>query len=258
MDITKIDYLQYATNAENVYKNKLKWKPQLPDYFLDHTLPILSSVPLEYENGLINTNKTIKSLEKIDVINTPNGKMTGKNIMYLIKFLYYQSRSELLPVPQNKAPRLAALTPLMLYAHKLYNEIPYSKWSKSPGHGVTSVLGVRLMPILEIKELPTDYNVNELRELALTYKSGKRAGQLAPITAYKCNLRRIGNMDLPNIAMIMILQLWIANASLRNTESMILDPVNWDNIPEPIDVTIPKEKVIEKPNEEIKEDLPWI
>ena len=46
MNITKIDYLHYAENAKKVFESKLKWKPQLPAPFLEHTLPIFSSVPL--------------------------------------------------------------------------------------------------------------------------------------------------------------------------------------------------------------------
>ena len=242
MNETKIDYLSYVENAKKVLESKIKWKPSLLPTFLEHTLPILSSVPLVLTpDNQVSSRETFLQLKDIDYLNTPNGKMTGLNVFRLIMFIYYAKRGDLIHGSQNKNPRLASLTPIFMYAHKLYNNVPYSRWDAKDPH-VSISLGRTLEPLLKVDELPNprDYDLKETRELALTYRSGKRAGELSPITGYKCNLRHIGDIELPNIAMMMILQLWIANASLRNVESMILHPINWGEVPTPIDSAIPE------------------
>jgi hypothetical protein len=250
MNITTIDYLPYVDNASKVFNGKLKWTPDLPANFLEHTLPILASIPLVYEDRLINTTKTLEELKEIKTIETPNGIMTGRNIMRLVMFLYFSKRNLFLSVPQNKNPRLGNLTPLLMYAQKLYNNVNYGKWSKEPG--VKYALGHALEPILKVEKLPGDFDLNDTRRIALTYKSGRKEGQMAPLTAYKCNVRRVGGIDYRNIVIIMLLQLWLANASLRDTEAMILDPLDWDNIPPAYD-----EIIKEEPKEEPAEDISW-
>ena len=181
--------------------------------------------------------------------------MTGINVFRLIMFIYYAKRGDLIHGTQNKNPTLASLTPIFMYAHKLYNDIPYSRWDAKDDYMPQS-LGRTLEPILKIDKLPDpkDYDLVETRNEALTYKSGKRAGELSPITGYKCNIRRIGEIDLPNIAMFMILQLWIANASLRNENSMILHPINWGEVPVPFDSTIPETPRVDS---SIREEISW-
>jgi hypothetical protein len=58
---------------------------------------------------------------------------------------------------------------------------------------------------------------------------------------------------LPKIAIMMILQIWLANASLRDPSSMILDPENWDGLPRAIDSVVPSKK--ETPW--VEESVPW-
>ena len=50
----------------------------------------------------------------------------------------------------------------------------------------------------------------------------------------------------------MILQLWLAHPTIRNTDRMILDPYNWGRVPEPLDITMQEISKIKT-----EEDNPW-
>ncbi len=72
------------------------------------------------------------------------------------------------------------------------------------------------------------------------------------LTSYKMNLRSEAFTNkVPKIARYMLLQTWIANVELRHVEAMILDPLDWDHVPDAVD-----EKVQEsKPEVKIKKDI---
>jgi hypothetical protein len=241
MSILQINYTDHADNAEKAFANhKLKWTPPFSDSFLDHVLPILASVKLETKGGKVSASDTFMQLKHAGSVQTPNGLMDATNVMALIRMLYFTKRSALLSASQIRAPRFASFTPLMLYAHKLYNDVPYSSWIKDDKY-LGFFLGNTLDLILEVKDIP-DLTIDEVikyRQEALTYKTGKNAGTQAPAHTYKCVLTTVREMPLPKPAIMMLLQIWLAHASVRNTESMILDPLDWDNIPDALDAVEP-------------------
>ena len=51
-------------------------------------------------------------------------------------------------------------------------------------------------------------------------------------------VKSINGTSYPVAAMYMYLQIWLANSQLRDKEAMILDPVNWGNIPDAWDTEI--------------------
>ena len=236
MKIENMDFNELNDNIKLAMSKEITWKPKLSDEFLNHCLPVLASIPLVTNaSGKLDPKLIMQDLDTGNKFTTPNGLITGYNLRFLISFIYKCPRGDLLPGSQTKYPTLAALTPIVLYANKLYNNIAYSQWDKS-SFNMPLFLGYKLQPILEVKDNPIDYDVLELRKVALAYGStAKKAGELAPVTGYKMNLKEIDNTKLPMIAMMMYLQVWLANAAIRNTDSMILDPVDWDNIPEAVD-----------------------
>ena len=91
-------------------------------------------------------------------------------------------------------------------------------------------------------------SVGKFRDIALTGRSGRSAGVKEAVTSTKCNLKTLPTRSSGDVvekrynqnAVRMYLQLWIATNQCRDTTSMILDPINWDNVPEPYDTSIPK------------------
>ena len=232
---------------ENILKDK-NWNPPVnKSIFLEEQLHPLSEIPLvknasgKYDATLILQN--LKDTQETETIQR-------------ISFLYHINRSKIMPV-QTKFPRLGALTPLALYAHKLYNDITYESWDKSSPH-LKYFLGRNLEGILTIKEPITllHADILALRAKALTYASGAKAGEMAELTSNKFNATELIYKKLTcggskakneNIGR-MLLQLWLANAAVRQEGVMILDPFSWDKVPEAIDevVKVPEKREIDK------------
>lgn len=119
-------------------------------------------------------------------------------------------------------------------AFKKYNNIPYSAWDPAEIYGITEP---NLAKIMTTKDLPevTAEEVLEIRQASLLYRSGEKIGtQRNPVTTY--TLYTPSGTPLSSVHMllrIMYCQTWCAHPSVR-TEYMILDPNNWDKMPEPL------------------------
>ena len=128
------------------------------------------------------------------------------------------------------------LVPLILSGFKTFQQIPYSKWSRV---GLSQIVDNDLCeamlstpPHLDSKEILA------LRDHGLRVLTGTKQGSLrAPqTTAMLYNLKAYPITEisqLPKLAVVMLAQIWCAHPSNR-TESMVLDPNNWDNMPEPV------------------------
>ena len=256
-DVLKINWKNYADNAET--HQNTKWVPDVDSSFLPHLLPVLGSLPLKYnDKGLISATDILTSLSE-DLINTPNGSITGLVMSCMLRFLYFMPRSKLLKETQTKNPVLGSLTPLPMYAVKLHHNIPYSKWDKSDVN-LKVFLGRYLEPLLVKHKYPPIFDRADVirnRERSLTFKSGARVGTMAGLTNYKCGINYVDvtieedsyddenpyadseyQYPLPPVIIRMMLQTWIANASLRKPNVMILDPIQWDNVHKPLDTEL--------------------
>jgi hypothetical protein len=176
-------------------------------------------------------------------------------------FTQLNSRSNWLPA-QYKDPgrQWCSLVPLILYAFRLNHSIPYSRWSREGlGWAVHSNLYSAMLcepPQLSREELL------EIRSQGLRVKSGARTGDnRSPATTYR--LYGVTHPEfriLPELAQVMLAQIWCAHPENR-TKYMILDPKNWDQMPEPLittDVFVTsgaKTKVAKKDDYVL--DLPW-
>lgn len=168
------------------------------------------------------------------------------------------SRSHLIAT-QLKSPQYSALVPLILSGFKKYRGILYSQWARE---GLEYLMGTDLYESATA-ELP-DISREELlsiRDQGLTYKSGKQAG-LGRKPTSTWSLTGIQNTPLgglPKLTQTMLTQIWVAHPTIRN-DLMILDPNNWDLMPQPllhteVLVDIPKFKA--KPLFNKIDDLPW-
>jgi len=246
-NVLKNNYTQWKSNI----KTDPKWIPPIDSEFIPHILPILATIPLvKNDNGKISPKLTYANIP--EKLNTPNGIITGEQVKSLIGFIAVARRSVLLPkITQGRIPKYGLYTPLVLYAHKLYNDIPYDSWDTTPNAYLHGFLGTTLYEAYTSaidNGKPELNNIKKLREEALTFKSGVKKGQQDKVTAHRCNLQSLDQRNARDgttvkkkyskYAVMSFLQLWLCNAELRDTDAMILDLYNWGNIPKEYDAVV--------------------
>lgn len=164
---------------------------------------------------------------------------------------------------QIATPYYSSLVPLILSAFKHLRGIDYNKWSRD---------GIEHLMTAELYEAATcvveDFSATtllDIRHIGLTIKSGDRIGQVKKPTSAWC-LAGVQNTEIglyPKLTQTMLTQIWVAHPSIRNN-LMILDPKDWDSMPEPL---ISKEVLVDMPLGTSKskplikptktDDLPW-
>jgi len=212
-----------------------KYKPVLPPNTLDHCLAIIPAVKIQRnEKGLIDSLLMFKPLQDDPTgeVRHINGTITNKEYLSMVTFLGGINRSKLVP-SMKKDARLGSLTPLVLYAYKLNHDIPYSAWDRE-AKWFSLCLGKFLAPLKDIIEVPA-LSTDEIVEYRDSMQTVRTTGLRKTNVEYRSPLKNLKGIDLPAPAVYMLLQLWIANTEFRNTDAMILDPLNWDNIPDSID-----------------------
>lgn len=140
------------------------------------------------------------------------------------------------------------LVPIILAGFKKFQGIPYSAWSLD---GLEVLLDPELAKLVGVTVPELSHSeLVALRNTAITDKTGPREGiPNNPATCTKLNhLADTALGHLPKLAKYMVLQTWAAHPSNRN-EYMILDPNNWDNMPQPLvsrDIFLHKAPVVLK------------
>lgn len=154
------------------------------------------------------------------------------------------------------------MVPIVLAGFKKYQGIPYSSWSLE---NLEVLLDQDLAKLVRV--IVPDITLSDLlalRNTALTDKTGPRAGiPNNPATCTKLNhLADTALGHLPKLAKYMVLQTWACHPSNRN-EYMILDPNDWDRVPEPLiskDIFLPQtpKPVVARASGLSNNDLPWL
>ena len=112
----------------------------------------------------------------------------------------------------------------------------------------------------------SDVDIFAIRNNALTPKTGARAGKSnnPATTASLYHLQESAIGHLPKLARHMVLQTWAAHPQNRDPYA-ILDPENWDRVPQPLvegtDLFVPQEQVTPKRTYTSKiatADMPWL
>ena len=169
---------------------------------------------------------------------------------------------------QIALPEYAVLTPLILAGFKRMQGVDYERWKNS--HNLGYIIEPRLF---EAVALPTNTvptlgseRLLEIRQQGLMTRSGKSAGQLKNAES-TWSLNGISDTELghlPKLTQSIMTQIWLAHPSHRSN-LMILDPTNWDHMPEPLIATnifntvVTKSSALEEtPKETTKTLLPWM
>jgi hypothetical protein len=113
--------------------------------------------------------------------------------------------------------------------------ISYESWRGLPK--LEYVLEPRLLAAVAIQDCPNlgSERLLEIRKQGLITRSGKSAGQLKNAES-TWSLNGISDTELghlPKLTQSILTQIWLAHPSHRSN-LMILDPQNWDHMPEPL------------------------
>lgn len=170
-------------------------------------------------------------------------------------------RRSLLIKNQTQLPEYAQLTPLILLAFKRYHSYSYEQFREFVG--LEWLLEPLLFTSLMVSDLPqlSAERLLAIREQGLIYKTGPKAGQQRnPANTwqlYSINDTELGTQT--KLLQSMVCQIWLAHPKHRQN-SMILDPHDWDNMPEPLidnQLLTNTTTTIKKPSKAYSEELPW-
>lgn len=160
----------------------------------------------------------------------------------LLALAKHSKRSSILK-EQTKNAEFSSLVPLVLSGFKRYHDIPYSAWDAADLDLLVETGLYEAMT--KTQDLPslTKEEILEERLFGLTIKTGGHAGEVRSATStYSLFMHKDSPLyNVPKLAKIMVCQTWCAHPSIRN-KYMILDPLDWDRIPEPListDVLLP-------------------
>lgn len=145
---------------------------------------------------------------------------------------------------QYKSP-INPLVPIILAAFKCYQGIPYEAWDKSE-IGIFVDAEIEGLVGCKVPDL-SNSEILALRNTAMMVKSGARAGKSNnPATSASLyHLQDTAIAHLPKLVKHMVLQTWAAHPQHRDPYA-ILDPENWDRMPEPLtgnDIFVPEQKI---------------
>lgn len=171
----------------------------------------------------------------IDPSETAKQNITSDWDFGLWKVLVKLKRGSLVKAQSNpEFVNYSALVPVYLAAHKRFNNVPYKAWKVDKNCKLIDENLLEAMLWTEQYDL-TPARLLEIRQQGLTTKSGVRMGSVAKPTSSWC-LKGIRDTELgsaPKLVSTMLTQIWVAHPSLR-TDYMILDPYDWDRMPEPL------------------------
>ena len=243
MDYMKL--FEQMNNFEHAKKAKLTIPINpyklLPSTFCASLVTDLKRIKLVYnDKNLVATKATLTGI-------------TDPQLGAAAKIAFSMPRSSLLTVIAAKNPRYASLTPLLMLAHKEKDKIMYEQWDKEDEF-IKYALGPYLACLVQ----------DEISKVKLTNIEATRRhyiGEGKPLTGYTGKMTEVPSDKVGLVFRLpgskayskMILQTWIAHASLRIPNVMILDPWNWDNVPEPFDV----ETKVEVVPTTLGDNLPW-
>jgi hypothetical protein len=160
---------------------------------------------------------------------------------------------------QTKQPEYAQYTPLLLLALKRSQGYSYEQFREYSG--LEWILEPQLYEALVTQEnivVPPRDRLLAIRNQGLLYKTGKNSGTSRnPENTWQ--LYSIQDTELgsyPKLLQTMMCQCWLAHPRHRR-ETMILDPNNWDSMPEPLidSVLVAEPKV---PKVATRGELPWL
>lgn len=253
-----INFIEKARVAREIYeynKNKPKGAKRLeyprvdPSEIYEIMTVFDTIMPVYNKEGKVSATETLIKTANTDKLKTINGEIySGRQVTAAVKYSYYTPRSTLLG--SKKVPRLGAFTPLVMYSIKDRLGVEYEDWDKEDDN-INLLLG-GFMEVFVKEDLPKPIipidTLVQMRKEFFVIKNRE-----VPYSNWISKSLTYNTTRYPRTYALMILQGWVANSSVRDEKAMILDPWDWNNVPEPLDVVESVESV--KPRESIKPDI---
>lgn len=226
--------IQPYTTAGNVYS-----RAQAAEALA--SLRLGSSDEADYRNKRIAEPTLIDGFrfrKDILALNATDGPGTWEGILAVLQHSKYSyALKSISAVPANE---ISYFVPIVLRAKKLHWEIPYMHWNPASLYGLVSPkLADSMLMRRELIDLPP-FSPEELRAEAiagLTTRSGVSPGKAKSASATydlnRCALTLRYGKATSNFIAMMYAQTWLAHPANR-TPYTVVDPIDWDNIPEPI------------------------
>lgn len=225
----RINEINFITLAEGVRKDprgdESKYiKTKRYKEFLQHCIPYLAQVPVVSNKP----SECLVALKALDYVTVQGEPYSSEQLAALIIYISEVTRSQLIvgDMPSGLNPRYGSLTPLLMFALKESKGIPYSYWDKTDPKIAYFLSSKLLCHGLLDKSIPDIEKIIPLRNSYIS--QGAKGSATYSVTGFNTEAN-INGVD--NFVRHMLFQTWIANEDLRDTETMILDPINWDNIP---------------------------
>jgi hypothetical protein len=193
-------------------------------------------VPTRLSNGLFDPKQLIKDAVKTE---------WDKGLWMVVNRL---TRSSLVKTQAHTSfSEYSALVPIILSGQKKSRGIEYSQWDKS---GIEHTMPEDLYAAAMYTDYPnlSKDELLEIQHLGLvdSYGTAKKV-----TSAWRLNgMQHTVLAECPRLTVTMLTQTWVAHPSIRN-KYMILDPKNWDNMPD----ALVSAEVITKPI--VSMNLPW-
>ena len=213
-----------------------KPKYQLTINQMNSMIKFVAAVPID---GFMD------NLKAKEITASDKETILGEDLMYFVAIVSTFPMSFYLNTGKmTNQPIYNSAVPYIMYCHRLHNQTPYESWRDHPniklllGKHHTGLLDLTKFQSAKIAQLSTR-DIMHLRSMTLM-----RAGKLLPNTSWNCVLTKQDDIfdSLPKCVKLMTLQTWMLNGELRN-KYMILNPFNWDNMPDVIDIVAQKEKL---------------
>lgn len=151
-------------------------------------------------------------------------------------FAQYSKRGDMLEKQyQDPQSNYCALVPLILSGLRKNKDIMYSQWDREDMLQYMVDENLYKAMLCDVPDDLTPQDLLGVRDHGMQIKSGKNTGgHRNPATTFK--LYGVSGSivgEFPWLAQVMLTQIWCAHPSNRN-KYMILDPRNWDEMPEPL------------------------
>ena len=192
--------------------------------FLSYCIDEYSKVEPVQIDGKYNFTETLRQCNY-------SGNLASNQLQKLVVCISDITRSTFIAT-MTKKPQYASMTPLFLWAQKNARGILYEAWDKTDPN-MEIALGAFLSPIISFA-----------KSTAEDLHDGKT------IRAGMTNLKafRSAGCTVEKPMRYMITQTWLCHPHIRVPEMMILDPWNWDNTPEPMEIVREDVKDIHRVN----------
>ena len=240
--LLKLDLKTIYSNYQNSNKLELPLpytnnKPLFINHMLSAFAAVRLKVPAESKEDIVSMSLTLRNIPA-EGVQLDGGIMTFENMRALILIAAKVPRSRLIS-NMTKNPKYATLTPLFMYAHKLYNNVKYSQWDSNDAN-IDIALGDFLYKALDFQRAYP--SIMDIDASTRKHLLGERTW-----VAYPRFLKYDETMDAtedeaeiisyPKEWLIINCQFWLANAEVRDVDTMLLDMKTWDRIPPALDAT---------------------